>query len=409
MTTVQNPQTMWNPAAPNAGVNGHSTRIADVFGNVTPQGFAMGGIPTPTVNPLLNFAHEIAALNPLAAHAFATNPFATVNPYATVNPFATVNPYATLNPHVAMNPYATINPLAWGCPTAAFGSFVNPLAQTFHPQISAWNTPFAVNPFATVNPYGTVNPYVAQTLVQQQLAAAAHLTPTVNPFVNPLNTPVTNYVNPHVTPGFGTTVNPYVNNVQPTVNPFQTATINPLVTPNLTTGIPNTIPTTFPTNLAGIQHPAFVNPWINNCVTPTLNTIPTTHPLFQGLHTSWTGSAFPGVFNTGVNHFPVDSFLGLARTAGLHGVFGGGLHGLNPYATINTVLTNPWLTTACNTNPYLTNGITTNPYVNPYITNPYVANTIAATTLNPWARTAINHPFAAACGLNPLGATFGVC
>src|SRR5262249_43239237 len=120
MMTLQTPQTTWNPTAPAAGVNGHSTRIADVFGGVTPQGYALGGIPTPVVNPFLNYVTDVTAMNPYAAFAaqqmanpYAVNPFVVnplaVNPIAAINPLAAINSFGTINP-LAVNPLAAVNP-----------------------------------------------------------------------------------------------------------------------------------------------------------------------------------------------------------------------------------------------------------------------------------------------------------
>jgi hypothetical protein len=366
MMTMQTPQTTWNPAAPTAGVNGHSTRIADVIGGVTPTGFPIGAIPTQWVNPF--YAHDLGAMNPYAA--FPTP--------------VTMNPYA-LNP-LALNPFAAINPFACACPTNAFGSFVNPFVPTFHAIPNVWQSPLAVNPFATINPY------VAQTLAQQTLATLPHVAPTINPFVNPVTAPISGYVNPLATNPVTATFNPFVAPIQPTVTPTAAVgtiggtTVNPAAVPA------NVLTNPITASLTGIPHPAIMNPYLTNHLMQTLNSIPTTTPYFQGIHPAWSGGAFPGVFGQGVSVFPYEPFL--ANGVAWH-----------PYQQL--ARSTCGIPSALQTiNPFVTNPIATNPY----LTNPYLANPIAAATgLNPFVRPGTNNPYGWACGLNPFGTTLGVC
>jgi len=404
MMTLQTPQTMWNPTAPAAGVNGHSTRIADVFGGVTPQGYALGGIPTPVVNPFFNYVSDVTAMNPYAAVAaqqmvnpYAVNPF-VVNPLS-VNPLATINPFAAVNPFAAINPLAAVNPYICGCTPAAFGSFVNPLA---------------LNPFAAINPFAAVNPIALNplTMVNPLLATIPQVTPTIAPLtttpINALNTTL----NPFVAGAAMTNpINSMINTIAPTI---PGVSVNPLVTPNLTAGITNPLVS----NIPGITHPAVVNPLVTGLTTlnplgttPFTTTPFMTTPYLQGIQPTWTGGAFPGVFSQGVTAFPYDPFLGSGFATHPHYGIARGLCGTSTFPTINPFVTNSRVGTPFGTNPYLANAITTNPLVaNPYLTNPYLTNSIAAATaLNPWLRSTINHPFASACGLNPLGATLGVC
>gem|GEM_PF-4834587 len=405
VNTLQNPQTTWNPGVTGTGLNGHTTRLADIFGAAGATQFPFGAMPAGFVTPMFGFAQDPVT----AALSGMQNPFAAAQTGLIPGGIYPAFQSQPFNPVATVNPFAGFNPLFQQIP---FGAFANPFVSQFGGFPTGFNTltpyattPFvsplnAVNPLTTLNPLTTgLNPIAGQPICQTGLN-------TLTGAAFGLNTPVTGY-NPI------TGVNP-LNTINPvaTVNPlntvYQTAATTPSYAAALTQipgvnqvnpwfpGIVNSgigltqplqsqfIAQQYQQNLLASQalqnayaaqaiNAARLNALYNTCgttvdpitgtIVPAMNTIP---------FTTWNTGSFPV---GAVSPFPVDIHNARSFVPGWN--FGG----FNPLQVFNTI---PYT----GVNPYtfgsqrvITQPISWTPF-NPVNWATYATNPFAATTLN---------------------------
>lgn len=395
VNTLPNPQTTWNPGVTGTGLNGHTTRLADIFGAAGATQLPFGAMPAGFVTPMFGFAQDpvTAALtgiqNPFVAaqtglipggiyNAFQPQPFnpvATVNPFAAFNPllqqtpfgafanpfvsqfggfptgFNTLTPYATtpfVSPLNTVTPLTTLNPLTTGLNPIAG----QPICQTgLNAAATGYNPITGVNPLNTINPIGTVNPLntVYQTAVTNPAYAAA-LT----------QVPGINQINPWVSGIF--------NNGIGLTHPLQAQLIAQQYQQNLLASQALQIP-----YAAQAINTARLSAFYNTCgttvdpitgtIVPVVNTFP---------FTGWNTGSFPV---GAVSPFPVDVVNARSFVPGWN------LGGFNPLQAYNTI---PY--TSVNPFTFGSQRVITQPIgwtqFNPLQWATYATNPFAATTLN---------------------------